>query len=201
VIALFGTYYLLMSGDLMWEHSVRMLPFEAPTSERLRARFHRVTEAMVLGVVVTGAAQGTLVGVAFALLGFEHALFWGAVTAACSVIPMFGSGIVWLPATVFLLAQGRLGASVGLLAFGGLVVSNVDNALRLVVYKRLSAVHPMVTLVGAFAGVNAFGLAGLLIGPLILLYAIELLRIDRSPVDSSADDAPATLQPASPKVA
>ena len=176
VIALFGTYYLLMSGDRMWAHSMRMLPFEATTSERLRVRFHRVTEAMVLGVVVTGAAQGTLVGGAFALLGFEHALFWGAVTAVCSVVPMFGSGIVWLPASLLLLAQQRLGASIALLAFGALIVSNIDNALRLVVYKRISAVHPMVTLVGAFAGVNAFGLAGLLIGPLILLYAIELLR-------------------------
>ena len=176
VIALFGTYYLLMSGDHMWAQSVRMLPFEPTMSERLRVRFHRVTEAMVLGVVVTGAAQGTLVGAAFAVLGLEHALFWGALTAACSVIPMFGSGIVWVPAALLLFAQDRVGASVGLLAFGGFVVSNVDNALRLFVYRRVSEVHPMITLVGAFAGVNAFGLSGLLIGPLILLYAIELIR-------------------------
>ena len=176
VIALFGTYYLLMSGDRMWEQSVRVLPFDATTSERLRVRFHSVTEAMVLGVVVTGAAQGTLVGVTFALLGFDHALFWGALTAVCSVIPMFGSGIVWLPATGYLLAVGRYGPAAALAAFGALVVSNADNALRLIVYRRVSAVHPMVTLVGAFAGVNAFGIAGLLIGPLILLYAIELLR-------------------------
>ena len=176
VIALFGTYYLLMSGDRLWEQSVRVLPFDAATSERLRLRFHRVTEAMVLGVVVTGAAQGTLVGVAFALLGFDNALFWGAVTAVCSIVPMFGSAIVWLPAAVLLFAQRHFGGAVALAAFGALVVSNTDNALRLIVYKRVSEVHPMVTLVGAFAGVNAFGLAGLLIGPLILLYAIELLR-------------------------
>jgi predicted PurR-regulated permease PerM len=89
---------------------------------------------------------------------------------------MFGSGIVWLPATAYLIAMQRYGAAIALAVFGAVVVSNTDNALRLVVYKRVSAVHPMVTLVGAFAGVNAFGLAGLLIGPLILLYAIELLR-------------------------
>lgn len=177
VIALFGTYYLLMSGDRLWEHSRRMLPFCPTTSELLRVRFHRVTEAMVLGVVVTGAAQGILVGLALALTGNEHPLFWGALTAVCSVIPMFGSGIVWLPASALLLMQDRAAAAIALLAFGVLVVSNVDNAIRLVVYKRVSQIHPMVTLVGAFAGVNAFGLAGLLIGPLVLLYAIELLRL------------------------
>lgn len=189
VIALFGTYYLLMSGDRLWEHSRRMLPFCPTTSEVLRVRFHRVTEAMVIGVVVTGASQGTLVGLALWLFGFDHALFWGALTAACSVIPMFGSGIVWLPATGLLLMQGRIGAALGLLLFGSLIVSNVDNAIRLVVYNRVSQIHPMVTLVGAFAGVNAFGLAGLLIGPLVLLYAIELLRIYEN--GESAMDSPA----------
>jgi len=177
VIALFGTYYLLMAGDWMWSQSKRLLPFCPTTSEVLRARFHLVTEAMLLGVVAAGAAQGTLVAAALALLGFDHALFWGAATAACSVIPMFGSGIVWLPASAFLLASGRGGAALALLAFGALVVANVDNLLRLVVYKRVSEIHPMVTLIGAFAGVRAFGLAGLLIGPLLLSYAIELVRV------------------------
>ncbi len=177
VIALFGCYYLLMSGNRMWDESMRMLPFCPTTSELLRVRFHLVTEAMVLGVVVTGAAQGALVGLALAALGFEHALFLGAVTAVCSVIPMFGSGLVWLPATLYLLASQRIGAALLLFSFGILVISNVDNVLRLFVYKRVSQIHPMVTLVGAFAGVRAFGLAGLLIGPLLLSYAIELVRI------------------------
>lgn len=177
VIALFGTYYLLMSGDRLWSQSRSLLPFGATTTELLRMRFHLVTEAMLLGVVMTGAAQGTLVALALAALGFDHALFWGAVTAACSVIPMFGSGIVWLPATLYLAADERIGAAIALFVFGALIVSNVDNALRLLVYKRLSHIHPMVTLVGAFAGVRAFGLAGLLIGPLLVSYAIELVRI------------------------
>jgi len=177
VIALFGCYYLLMSGDRMWDQSRRLLPFCPTTSELLRMRFHLVTEAMLLGVVVTGAAQGTLVALGLMALGFDHALFWGAITAACSVIPMFGSGIVWLPATLYLMADERIGAAVLLFSFGVLVVSNIDNVLRLFVYKRVSNIHPMVTLVGAFAGVRAFGLAGLLIGPLLVSYALELAKI------------------------
>jgi len=177
VIALFGTYYLLMSGDQLWERAKAMLPFCPTTSELLRLRFHRVTEAMLLGVVVTAVAQGTLVGIAFALLGFQHALLWGAVTAVVSILPMFGSAIVWLPAVLFLTAQHRVGEAIALALFGILLVSNIDNALRLVVYKRVSQVHPMVTLVGAFAGVSAFGLVGLLVGPLVLLYALELLSV------------------------
>lgn len=177
VIALFGTYYLLVSGEQLWARFRYLLPFSDETAEALRLRFHRVTEAMLLGVGLTAATQGTAVGVALAVAGFDQALFWGSVTAAASVVPMFGSALVWLPAVIVLAAQERALAAALLAAFGLLIVSNIDNVVRLFVYRRVSHVHPMVTLVGAFAGVNAFGLAGLLLGPLLLSYAVELVRV------------------------
>lgn len=181
VIALFGAYYLLTSADRMWELAVEALPFAQTTSEALRIRFHRTTEAMLLGVVLTGIAQGTIVGVTFAILGLPHPLLWGGVTAFASVLPMFGSALVWFPAALLLLASDRYVAATILTALGALVVSNIDNALRLVVYRRVSQIHPMVTLVGAFAGVRAFGVAGVLIGPLVLSYVIELFKLQRAP--------------------
>jgi predicted PurR-regulated permease PerM len=98
------------------------------------------------------------------------------VTAVASILPIFGSALVWMPGALVLVAQDRYTAAIALAAFGALVISNVDNALRLVVFRRVSHVHPMVTLVGAFGGVRVFGLAGLLVGPLVLSYAIELFR-------------------------
>lgn len=179
VIALFGTYYLLTSGDSLWREAQQYLPFCPTTSEFLRLRFHRVTEAMLLGVVLTGATQGLIVGLAFAVIGLPNALFWGGVTAVASVLPTFGSGLVWGPAVLLLLAQQRFGAAIMLGLLGALVVSSVDNALRLIVYRRVSQIHPMITLVGAFAGVRAFGLAGILVGPLVLSFALELFRLAR----------------------
>jgi predicted PurR-regulated permease PerM len=186
VVALFGTYYLLVSADRLWIRFRALLPFCPTTSELLRVRFHRITEAMLIGVVLTALAQGTLVGLAFMMLGLQHALFWGAVTACASILPMFGSALVWLPASLFLALQERHGAAVGLALFGALVVSNIDNALRLVVYRRVSQIHPMVTLVGAFAGVHMFGLVGLVFGPLVLSYAFELVRLQGNGADEPA---------------
>lgn len=181
VIALFGAYYLLLSADRLWERTQSTLPFGARTAELLRVRFHRTTEAMLLGVVLTGAAQGTIVSVAFWILGLPHPLLWGGVTAFASVLPMFGSALVWFPAALVLLAHDRYLAAGVLAGLGALVVSNIDNALRLIVYRRVSQIHPMITLVGAFAGVRAFGLAGILIGPLVLSYVIELFRLSQEP--------------------
>ena len=180
IIALFGAYYLLTSSHELWEHAKAALPFPPPTSELLRTRFHQVTEAMLIGVVLTGAAQGTLVGVTFAALGIQQPILWGAVTAIASLMPMFGSALVWFPAVLILSAQDQTARAVILLLIGVVVISNIDNLLRLAVYRRVSKVHPMVTLVGAFAGVHAFGLAGLLLGPLVLSYLLELLKIYRT---------------------
>jgi predicted PurR-regulated permease PerM len=136
---------------------------------------------MLLGVVLTGVAQGTIVGATFWIMGLPHPLLWGGLTALASVMPMFGSALVWIPASLLLLAQDRYMAAAVLAGIGALIVSNIDNALRLVVYRRVSQIHPMVTLVGAFAGVRAFGIAGVLIGPLVLSYMIELFKLQRAP--------------------
>lgn len=180
IIALFGAYYLLTASPTAWPRLRAALPLAPSTLEMLRLRFHRVTEAMVLGVLLSSLSQGALVGAALAALGFPHYLLWGAVTAIASILPVFGSGLVWLPASAVLLAHDRVGAALFLLAYGTVLVSNVDNVLRLVVYHRVSQIHPMVTLVGAFAGVRAFGIAGLLLGPLMLSYTIELIAVHRA---------------------
>ena len=177
VIAMFGAYYLLLAADRLWEHAQARAPFTPTTLELLRVRFHRTTEAMLLGVVATGVAQGTLVGLACWAFDLPHPLLWGGSAAVASVLPMFGSALVWVPASLVLMMHGRYAAAAALAALGALVVANIDNALRLVVYRRVSQIHPMVTLVGAFAGVRAFGFAGILIGPLLLSYVIELLKL------------------------
>lgn len=191
VIALFGTYYLLTAHDAMWPRIRARLPVAPDVAETLRLRFHRVTEAMVLGVVFASVAQGVLVGLGFWALGFPHYLLWGAASAVASVLPIFGSALVWLPGVGVLLAHDRVGAALFLALYGTILVSNVDNVLRLLVYRRVSQIHPMITLVGAFAGVKAFGIAGLLLGPLVLSYALELVTLHEGhPVGDSPDATP-----------
>jgi predicted PurR-regulated permease PerM len=176
-LALFGLYYMLLSADSLWERFRRYLPFSDENREILRARFHSVTEAMLLGILLVAALQGSIVGFGFYLVGLPNALFWGGITACVSVLPVLGSAIVWVPGVLVLLAQQRVGAAIALAAISLLLATNVDNIFRPIVYRRVSNVHPMITLVGAFAGVSLFGLVGLLLGPLAILYFFELLRM------------------------
>jgi len=179
VIAFLGLYYLLLSGPELWVQARGFIPFSTRTADALRDRFFAVTGATLLGTVLVAVAQGSLIGLALWLVGFSNPLFWGVVAAFTSVIPVIGSTLVWLPATLILVAQTRYGAAALLVAISAGIAGNVDSIIRPIVYKRMSNIHPMVTLVGAFAGVRYVGLLGLILGPLAIAYLFELLRFYR----------------------
>lgn len=177
LIALLGLYYLLLSAEDVWPRVKRYLPFTDEDSEDLRSKFYEVTMATVLGVVVVAVAQGILVGAAFTVLQLPNPIVWGTVTAFASVLPLMGSALVWLPAAIVLFATGNIGQGVGLAIFGGVVVSNIDNIMRPIVSKRVGNLHPLTTLLGAFAGIQYIGLIGLLLGPLAITWFFELMVI------------------------
>ncbi len=177
VIALLGLYYLLIAAEDVWPKVKRYLPFTDDDSEDLRNKFYEVTLATVIGVFVVAVVQGILVGAAFAMLGLPNPIVWGTVTAFASVLPLFGSALVWLPGSIVLFATGNVGQAIGLAVFGGVVVSNIDNVMRPLVSKRVGNLHPLTTLLGAFAGIEYIGLIGVLLGPLAITWFFELLII------------------------
>jgi predicted PurR-regulated permease PerM len=178
-IAFFGLYYLLKEPGDAWNNVRPYIPFSSKNAAKLRQRFRDVTVSTVIGTGFTAAIQGALLGLAFMVIGLPNAFFWSVVTFALAILPVVGSGLVWAPAAVGLALQDRIGAAVMLLVWGVVVVGSSDNLIRPLVYRRWAQIHPMVTLIGAIAGVSKFGLLGLLIGPLALSYFFELVRMYR----------------------
>jgi predicted PurR-regulated permease PerM len=178
-ISFFGLYYVLKHPGDVWLDARPYIPFSRENTEKLGKRFKDVTVSTVVGTGVVAAIQGALVGLAFWIAGLPNGLFWGVVTMALAILPVVGSGLVWGPAAVILLMQGRTAAGVLLIVWGAIVVGGVDNFIRPLIYRRFSAIHPLITLIGAIGGVAQFGLLGLLIGPLALSYFFELIRMYR----------------------
>ena len=194
IIAFFGLYYMLHSGDALWKGFHGYVPFSTSTADALRLHFYSVTQATLLGTIATAAAQGALIGLAFLLVGLPDPLVWGSMAAFASILPVLGTGLVWMPAVLVLFFQQRYGAMIVMLIVGWLLASNIDNVIRPMVYRRVSNIHPMVTLVGAFAGIKYFGLPGLLLGPLAIAYFFELMRFYQLEYGAPAA-VPATAAP------
>jgi predicted PurR-regulated permease PerM len=178
-ISFFGLFYLLLAPHSTWKSVRPFIPFSVRSAERLRERFRDVTVSTLVGTGLTAAVQGVLVGLAFAVTGIPNALFWGVVTVILAILPVVGSGLVWGPGAIVLAIEGRYGMAIGLALWGILVVGNVDNIIRPIVFRRWAQIHPFITILGAFAGINYFGLLGLLIGPLAISYFFELIRMYR----------------------
>src|SRR5213079_3268387 len=177
-ISLFGLFYLLLRPGETWEAVRPYIPFSAKNTEKLRQRFRDVTTSTIIGTGLTAAAQGAILGLAFWIVGLPTALFWGVVTMVFGILPIVGSGLVWVPAAIALLIGNRPGPA-ALITLVGLFVGNVDYILRPMVFRRWANIHPLITLVGALAGVPYFGILGLLIGPLALSYFFELVKMYR----------------------
>jgi len=177
--SLFALYYLLLYPDRIWEGVEPYIPFSRENTRLLQARFRDVTASTVIGTGVTALLQGGLLGIGFALFGLANPVFWGVVTAVFAILPLVGSALIWGPAVIAMLIEGRTGAALGLGLWSAVLVINVDNVIRPIIYNKYARIHPLVTLVGAVAGVSYLGLLGLLIGPLALSYFFEIIGMYR----------------------
>ena len=178
-IALFGLFYVLLRPGQTWDAVRPYIPFSAKNTDQLRRRFEGVTTSTLIGTGLTAAIQGTLVGLGFAVAGLSNAVFWGVVTTVFAILPVVGSGLVWGPGALALLLGHRTLAAILLALWGAVVVGNVDYVIRPMVFRRWANIHPLVTLLGALAGVPYFGILGLLLGPLALSYFFELIKMYR----------------------
>ncbi len=116
-------------------------------------------------------------GLGFWLFGVSDPLFWGVVSFFLSFIPIIGTPVVWIPAGTLALMHGDTGRGIGLLLYGAILVVNIDNVLRFALAKKLGDIHPLYTIVGLVLGVPVFGIVGLFIGPLVIIYFMLLVQV------------------------
>lgn len=125
------------------------------------------TRAVVYGIVLTAIAQGAIAGLGYWGAGLKAPVLLGLITACVAMIP-FGTPVVWVGASLWLLFHGEHWAGIGLFLWGTLVVSWVDNVIRPLVISRNTRIPFVVVMLGVLGGLTAFGFIGLFLGPVIL---------------------------------
>jgi predicted PurR-regulated permease PerM len=170
-------YYLLREQDHLEQVIKELLPFNSQNSQKLMDDFYRISRGFVLGQGLTAMLQGALGTVGFLIFGFPGAFLWGLVMAALSLIPVLGAFLIWIPAGILQIAEGATTSGVGILIWGAVVVSCADNLVRPIIMKNMAGVHPVITLLGVFAGLSLFGIIGIVVGPLLFAMVLETARM------------------------
>ena len=175
-MTLFILFFLLRDARSVAAATSRMLPFEEEQRERLMVLVRDLVSASVTASLSIAAVQGLLGGIAFAALGIQAPVLWGVVMAVASLIPLVGSGLVWVPATLWLLASGSTTKGLVLLGLGVLVIGNVDNVLRPLLLSGRSQMSTLLIFISLMGGVSAFGFIGMVLGPLVTATALALFE-------------------------
>ncbi|MGC2195621.1 MAG: AI-2E family transporter [Terriglobales bacterium] len=192
VIALFTLFVLFREGGSMKERAAAVLPLKSSQVERLFTGISDSIVANVYGCLAVGVAQGTLVSLAFWVLGLPSPVLWGVATVLFSLIPIVGSAAVWGPAVIILVVSGHWWKGLILLGWGAAVVGQVDSLVRPYVISERVKLHTLLVFFALLGGVQAFGVMGLFIGPVVLsvtLVVLEMLQetnLENQPFDTRA---------------
>lgn len=151
----------------------------------------RVLGAVMYGIVLTCLVQGTLGGLGFWAAGLPSPILFGALMAICAMIPVIGTALIWLPGALYLLMQGQTMHALLLVAWGVVVVSGIDNIIRPLFISGIAKLHILVIVFGVLGGLLAFGVTGLVAGPLIL--ALVLVFFEESRQDTPLPEGRAQL--------
>ena len=176
-IFLYTMFFFLVDGQRILSGILHYLPLKLEDQERMLDKFTSVTRATLKGIAVIGIVQGALVGAAFAVVEFPSAIFWGTVAAVMSMVPGIGTAIVWLPGVIILFMGGHYGAASGLLVFCILVVGGIDNFVRPRLVGKDTRLHELLILFGTLGGIIMFGVAGIIIGPIIAALVVTVWEI------------------------
>lgn len=172
---LFLLFFLLRDGPKLLDRVVRLVPMEAQRRGDLLHLIGNTTRAVVYGTGLTALAQGALVGIGFAIAGLPSAVVFGVLAAVLALLPVGGAALVWVPGVLLLAANSEWGWAIFMLIWG-VGVSVSDNLLRPLLISSQAQVSMLAVFVGVIGGISAFGIIGIIIGPVLLTVLVTLLR-------------------------
>jgi predicted PurR-regulated permease PerM len=192
-VTLFALFFLLRDGDKAVDLIRRVLPFSELERERLIRETHDLVIASVGAGLAVAALQGLIGGIAFWALGLGAPSAWGVAIGICSLIPVVGATIVWVPVALWWLLSGSVVKGLVLIGIGAGVIGMVDNVLRPMILSGRASVNGLVVFIGLLGGGGAFGFIGLVLGPIVLVTTGTLIdALTRRPRVTRPDEAAGT---------
>ncbi len=181
-LVLLTMFFFYTEGEEIVQQLSVLSPLPRRYDREFGERFKDVIDATFRGQLFTGLAQGTMTGIGLAIAGVPGAVFWGAVAALLSLIPMVGAAAVWVPAAIYLVISASIGGrpwwqAIFMIIWGVLFVSLVDNVVRPWAMRGKAQLPAIPLLFAVLGGLQAFGFVGLVIGPLVFSLLMSIIDI------------------------
>jgi predicted PurR-regulated permease PerM len=176
-ILFFLLYFLLKNGKDVEKFLDRTIPLKEENLNMLGNETVNMIRANAIGLPVLAIIQGIIASIGYAVFGVQESLLWGFITGVCSLIPVVGTAIIWIPLVAYFFAVGNNSSGVGLLIYALVLITHIDYVARLTILKKFMDIHPLITIFGVIVGIGLFGFWGVIFGPLLISYFIILVKI------------------------
>ncbi|MFZ0427668.1 MAG: AI-2E family transporter [Acidobacteriota bacterium] len=181
ILMVLTMFFLFRDGSRLFRQLETLTPISKRYEQLLATKFREVTQATVLGTLVTAVAQGLAGGVIFWILGISNSLFWGTLMGFCSMVPVVGTSVVWVPWVLYFVFSGAYWHAAILAGLAAFLVGMIDNVVRPLFIEGRSGMHTLVVFFSLMGGAAYFGVVGLIFGPILVslfLTFLELYRIE-----------------------
>lgn len=175
-VLIFILYFMLIGGSRMERYVYEILPFNDRNKQEVLHEINMIVKSNAIGIPLLAVLQGAVALIGYFIFRAPDPLLLGFLTCFATVIPLVGTALVWLPIVLYMGLSGNWGYALGLGIYSAVVITNVDNVIRLILQKKMADTHPLITIFGVVIGLSLFGFMGIIFGPLLL--SIFLLCVD-----------------------
>lgn len=169
-------FYLFMNGVGVVKNVKYLFPLKPEQTSVIIESLRKMARSVFLGGLLVATLQGIVGGIGLSIVGISG-IFWGTVMAFAALVPVIGTGLIWVPATIYLYLVDRTGSALFLVLWCGILVAGIDSLLRPFLMKEGAKVPVVFLFLSILGGVQAFGMLGLLYGPMILGLVAVMLTI------------------------
>jgi predicted PurR-regulated permease PerM len=176
---LVALFFMLVSGRelVIWIDGAS--PLRKGQTHEVLAECSKVSYAVLYSTLVTAAVQTAAALAGYLIAGVPQTMFFTGVTFFFALIPAIGAASVCVGAALLLAATGHPYMALFLAAWGIVVVGLVDNVVKPYLIKGDLEMHGAVVFFALIGGIGAFGMVGLLVGPLAVAMLTTLLKMYR----------------------
>ncbi|MEO6844943.1 MAG: AI-2E family transporter [Ginsengibacter sp.] len=185
LLMFFVLYYMLIHGRTMEKYLNDFIPLKNVNRDMLSSETELMIRANAIGIPLLAVIQGLVGALGYYIFGINEVAVWAFLTGVASLIPIIGTGLVWIPLIIYLLASGNTWQGIGLGIYSVAIIGNIDYVARITLLRKIGDVHPLITIFGVIVGISIFGFLGLIFGPLLISYFIVLIKIYRNEFDET----------------
>ncbi|MGD8982773.1 MAG: AI-2E family transporter [Desulfobacteraceae bacterium] len=172
-------YYVFRDGERLKNYISELLPFPMEQQELVVSKFREMARAVIVGNGLNGIIQGIIGGFGFFFFGLGSPFLWGTLIGFMAFLPFIGASIVYVPAFIILILQGKTGTAIGFLFYNGAYSIIMEYLFKPRMIGKGMRMNALLVFIGILGGIKLFGILGIIYGPLIMTIFITLAELYR----------------------